>query len=104
MERFDPQLLAAWTGGTWVDAGAEVERDRPARGSAPTGIIGFAIDSRRVVPGEMFVALTTGQRDGHDYLAAAQAAGAVAALVSTAQTGRVGGNAPHLHFTCTPAL
>jgi len=93
MERFDPQLLAAWTGGTWVDAGREMERALPARGTAPTGIIGFAIDSRRVVPGEMFVALTTGQRDGHDYLAAALAAGAVAALVSRVQPQRVGDNA-----------
>ena len=68
MERFDPQLLAAWTGGTWLG-------DPPA-----TALTGFAIDSRRAAPGDMFVALKTEQRDGHAYLAAAQAAGAAAAL------------------------
>jgi UDP-N-acetylmuramoyl-tripeptide--D-alanyl-D-alanine ligase len=48
---------------------------------APTGAItGFSIDTRSLVPGEVFIALTD-QRDGHDFVSAAFAAGAAAALV-----------------------
>ncbi len=71
MSLFSPADLAAWTGGRWT-----------ALPAAP--ITGFAIDSRRLSPGDVFVALKTGQRDGHDFLAAALAAGAPAALVAQA--------------------
>ncbi len=67
--RFDPALLAAWTGGRWTVAPA-------------AGLAGFHFDSRRIHPGEVFVALRTPQRDGHDFLGAAQQAGAAAALVA----------------------
>ena len=43
-------------------------------------ITGFSIDTRSIAPGEVFVALTD-QRDGHDFVAAAFANGAAAALV-----------------------
>ena len=42
------------------------------------------IDSRQVEPGTLFVALPGQRVDGHDYLAQARAAGAVAALVERA--------------------
>lgn len=42
---------------------------------------GVSIDSRNLVPGDLFVALTD-QRDGHDFAAAALANGAAAALVA----------------------
>ena len=45
-------------------------------------VSGFAIDSRRVQAGELFVAIVGEHVDGHDYLADAQARGAVAALVT----------------------
>jgi UDP-N-acetylmuramoyl-tripeptide--D-alanyl-D-alanine ligase len=45
-------------------------------------IHGVAIDSRAVQAGNLFAALAGARSDGHDYLAAAAAAGAVAALVS----------------------
>lgn len=44
-------------------------------------ISGIAIDSRRVQPGDLFVALKA-ERDGHAFIDAAREAGAVAALVS----------------------
>jgi len=66
---FPPDKLAAWTDGRWTR--------RPDR--FPTG---FSVDSRRIRPGEAFVALKTGRRDGHDFLSAAAAAGASGALVS----------------------
>ncbi len=69
MSGFEPSQLAEWTGGRWT-AVPEV------------GLSGFVIDSRKAKEGGIFVALKTGQRDGHDFLAAAQEAGAAAALVS----------------------
>lgn len=41
----------------------------------------LVVDSREVVPGSVFVALTGQKRDGHDYVADAFARGAVAAMV-----------------------
>ncbi|MDP3331220.1 MAG: UDP-N-acetylmuramoyl-tripeptide--D-alanyl-D-alanine ligase [Methylococcaceae bacterium] len=43
---------------------------------------GIAIDSRRVNPGSLFIALKGTHHDGHDHLEEAQFKGAVAALVS----------------------
>jgi UDP-N-acetylmuramyl pentapeptide synthase len=66
---FNPSDLAAWTGGHWTQP--------------PSGTLrGFHFDSRRLGPGSVFVALAGAQRDGHDFLPAAAAAGAAAALVS----------------------
>lgn len=45
-------------------------------------IQGVSTDSRSLVPGNLFVALKGERFDGHDHLAAAEAAGAVAAVVS----------------------
>jgi UDP-N-acetylmuramoyl-tripeptide--D-alanyl-D-alanine ligase len=44
-------------------------------------VLGFGVDTRALQPGQAFVALQTEKRDGHDFLAAAAAAGAPAALV-----------------------
>ena len=71
MSLFSPTQLALWTGGKWT-----------AQPAAP--ITGFAIDSRMLGAGQMFVALKTDRRDGHDFLPAALAAGASAALVARA--------------------
>ncbi len=50
-------------------------------GTPPTGSMpAFSHDSRKLQPGEAFVALPA-QRDGHDFIAAAAKAGASAALV-----------------------
>ena len=70
MPTFAPDTLAQWTGGRWT-----------ARPAAP--LAGFTIDTRTAHAGQIFVALKTGKRDGHDFLAAAHAAGASAALVAT---------------------
>jgi UDP-N-acetylmuramoyl-tripeptide--D-alanyl-D-alanine ligase len=68
MASFDPSTLAQWTGGRWTRVPA-----------APTG---FCVDSRRIKPGQAFVALRTEKRDGHDFLSAARDAGAACAIVS----------------------
>jgi UDP-N-acetylmuramoyl-tripeptide--D-alanyl-D-alanine ligase len=74
MAAFDPDILARWTGGRWTA--------RPA-----AALTGFTVDSRQIVAGQAFVALRTEKRDGHDFLEAARAAGASAALVGRADPG-----------------
>jgi len=69
MPAFDPQLLAADCAGSWT---------QPPR----RAISGFAIDTRQLEPGELFVALRTERRDGHAFLGAAREGGAAGALVS----------------------
>ncbi len=69
MPAFDAKTLAAWTGGRWSA--------HPA--ASPTG---FTADSRRLLPGQAFVALKTSRRDGHDFLEEALKAGASAAIVA----------------------
>jgi len=59
------------------EAGLLAER----RGVLPTAATGIADDSRTVKPGFIFVAVRGTERDGHDYLDAAQRAGAVAAVL-----------------------
>jgi UDP-N-acetylmuramoyl-tripeptide--D-alanyl-D-alanine ligase len=52
---------------------------------APTTVPGFAgasVDSRRIVPGSLFVALPGERADGHSFVPAALRAGAVGALVA----------------------
>ncbi|HSS36024.1 MAG TPA: UDP-N-acetylmuramoyl-tripeptide--D-alanyl-D-alanine ligase, partial [Patescibacteria group bacterium] len=68
-EGFDGAEIARLTGG-------RIERasSRPIRGAA--------VDSRRVVPGNLFVALPGERTDGHEHLADAVDAGAAGLLVS----------------------
>ncbi|HEX3868526.1 MAG TPA: UDP-N-acetylmuramoyl-L-alanyl-D-glutamate--2,6-diaminopimelate ligase [Gemmatimonadaceae bacterium] len=62
------------------EAGLLVER----RGSAPAFVAGVTDDSREVRAGSLFVAVRGTDRDGHDFLAAAERAGAAAAIVQDA--------------------
>ncbi len=60
--------IALWTHGCLF--GSDVE------------VTGVAIDTRKLKPGDLFVAIRGERVDGHDYLAEAAARGAVAALVT----------------------
>jgi UDP-N-acetylmuramoyl-tripeptide--D-alanyl-D-alanine ligase len=51
-------------------------------GRAPAGVAGISIDSRTVGPGDAFVAIRGDRFDGHDFAAAALAAGAALAVVT----------------------
>jgi UDP-N-acetylmuramoyl-tripeptide--D-alanyl-D-alanine ligase len=53
-----------------------------ADGTPAVAIAGFSIDTRTLKPGDVFVALKA-ERDGHDFVPAAFAAGAAAAVVSS---------------------
>jgi UDP-N-acetylmuramoyl-tripeptide--D-alanyl-D-alanine ligase len=55
---------------------------RLIRPTTVTGIAGAAVDSRSVIPGNLFVALSGERTDGHRHVAEAVAAGALAALVA----------------------
>lgn len=61
---------------------AEVLEAELLRPRAPFGVRGACADSRRIGPGELFVALPGQRHDGHDFLGEALARGAVGALVS----------------------
>jgi UDP-N-acetylmuramoyl-tripeptide--D-alanyl-D-alanine ligase len=60
------------------------EAERACLGAASTAFsaTGVSIDTRSLKAGDLFVALTGEARDGHDFVGAAFAAGAAAALVS----------------------
>jgi UDP-N-acetylmuramoyl-tripeptide--D-alanyl-D-alanine ligase len=73
MKRFNPQSLAAWTGGRW-------HADQ-----IPEEIVGFCFDARQLQAGECFVALSGGARDGHEFVAQAAQLGASALLVERPQ-------------------
>ena len=51
------------------------------RGNLPDEVASVEDDSRRVAPGTLFLAVRGTERDGHDYLEQASAAGATAAVV-----------------------
>ncbi|RYE90023.1 MAG: UDP-N-acetylmuramoyl-tripeptide--D-alanyl-D-alanine ligase, partial [Oxalobacteraceae bacterium] len=66
--------------------------DSPALAAATHGhatadfaIAGLSIDTRTLVPGDLFIALV-GERDGHEHTAAALAKGAAAVMVHRADS------------------
>lgn len=66
---FAPADLATWARGSWT--------------AQPTAdVTGFGTDTRTLRAGDVFVALRTARRDGHDFLGDARARGAAAALVA----------------------
>jgi UDP-N-acetylmuramoyl-tripeptide--D-alanyl-D-alanine ligase len=72
MPIFDPQQIADWTGGSWFN-------------EPSLAIEGFCFDTRQIKPGQCFVALSLGDRDGHEFLEQAAKGGAAAAIVETAK-------------------
>ena len=70
MKELTLQQLASWCGGK---VAPEYEAIK---------VCGIQSDSRKVQPGELFLALRGERVDGHDYIPAAKGKGAVAALVS----------------------
>jgi len=69
---------------------AEAESATLGKASAPFSAGPLSLDTRSLQPGDLFVALKGEARDGHDFVAAAFAAGAGAALVSRAVAGAKG--------------
>ena len=78
---------ALWQWDDLVRAAAGV-----ADGTPDSAITGFSLDTRALKSGEVFVALKD-QRDGHEFVTRAFAAGAAAGLVSTAYVRKPGDGA-----------
>ena len=68
MPTFSTADLAAWSGGRWTVAPC-------------AAVTGFGTDTRALCAGDVFVAVRTERRDGHDFLGAARSQGATCALV-----------------------
>jgi UDP-N-acetylmuramoyl-L-alanyl-D-glutamate--2,6-diaminopimelate ligase len=66
-----------------LEAGRHLNRISCGGGEArlETPLAGIVCDSRQVGPGSVFVAISGGRADGHEFVAAAGAAGAAAAIV-----------------------
>jgi UDP-N-acetylmuramoyl-tripeptide--D-alanyl-D-alanine ligase len=62
--------------------------ERPAAAVAGERVGGVSIDSRTIVPGELFFAIRGPRHDGHDFAASVLAAGAVAAVVDRNRVGQ----------------
>ncbi len=81
---------ALWTLDAMADAtGAQ------RQGQLPPSISGISIDSRTIAPGEAFFAIAD-RRDGHDFVAAALAAGAGLAVIAAERRGQFAGDLPLL--------
>ena len=70
MVAFSKDDLERWSGGRWEGGAPQKE------------IVGFGIDSRKLSEGEMFVAIQTERRDGHEFISNAVERGAVGALTN----------------------
>jgi UDP-N-acetylmuramoyl-tripeptide--D-alanyl-D-alanine ligase len=68
-----------------IGAGALLEAPPRVANAGALLVRGYAIDSRTVAAGELFFAVRGERLDGHDFVAAAIARGAVAAVVSRAR-------------------
>lgn len=80
----------------------ELAPDEP-HGDADPVIGGLAYDSRRVVPGDLFVALRGAEADGHHYLADAVRLGATAVLVERLPDDGIAGDAVGIRVPDTRA-
>lgn len=69
MAEFDAGFLAEASGGEWLKC-------LPA-----SPVTGFCFDTRKLKPGNLFIAIKTETRDGHDFLENAREKGAIGALV-----------------------
>lgn len=83
MPGFSPEELASWSGGAW-------------RHGCPRAVGGISQDTRQLRPGDLYVALSGTNFDGHDFVAKAAAAGACGAVVSRARAGGLGDRLPLL--------
>jgi UDP-N-acetylmuramoyl-tripeptide--D-alanyl-D-alanine ligase len=68
-----------------IGAGAMLEAPASVANAGAIEVRGYSIDSRTVQPGELFFAVRGDRLDGHDFIAAALARGAAAAVVARAR-------------------
>jgi UDP-N-acetylmuramoyl-tripeptide--D-alanyl-D-alanine ligase len=84
----EDQLSSSGADFLWTSLGlVEPLKARVSGGAPKGGARGVSIDTRTLEPGELFVAISGVNNDGHDYVAAAFAKGAFAAVVDEAHAG-----------------
>ncbi|MBU6456567.1 MAG: UDP-N-acetylmuramoylalanyl-D-glutamyl-2,6-diaminopimelate--D-alanyl-D-alanine ligase [Bradyrhizobium sp.] len=83
-------------GPLWTSRAMAAAMRAAVRGSLPEAITGLSIDSRTVAPGEAYFAIKGDVHDGHAFVEAALKAGAVLAVVETAQAASFAADAPLL--------
>jgi UDP-N-acetylmuramoyl-tripeptide--D-alanyl-D-alanine ligase len=86
---------ALWTTDAMVSA-MRAQRQGALENPLPQSITGISIDSRSIGPGEAFFAITGDNRDGHDFVAPALAAGAALAVVAADRRAQFPADAPLL--------
>ncbi len=77
------------------------EKTGAAGAAGDPTIRGIRDDSRKVAPGDLFVALRGSNSDGHDYLARAVELGAAALLVEASPTESISGDVPTIRVADT---
>ncbi|MHB8884263.1 MAG: UDP-N-acetylmuramoylalanyl-D-glutamyl-2,6-diaminopimelate--D-alanyl-D-alanine ligase [Methylovirgula sp.] len=75
----------AWTEPLWTALGLVAPLEARVSGGLPPPVFGISIDTRTLVAGDLFFAIKGEKSDGHDYVHAAFAKGAAAAVVAEAQ-------------------
>jgi UDP-N-acetylmuramoyl-tripeptide--D-alanyl-D-alanine ligase len=68
-----------------IGAGAVLEAPSSISNAGALAVTGYSIDSRTIMPGELFFAVRGERLDGHDFISAALDRGAIAAVVSNAR-------------------
>ena len=71
----------SWSGVLWSGLGLVAPLRARVLGMPPEGVGGISIDTRTLAPGDLFFAIKGDNSDGHDYVGAAFARGAAAAVV-----------------------
>src|SRR5437763_3298284 len=80
----------------WMTKAIEAATRGTGPGPLPEAITGLSIDSRTIAAGEAYFAIKGDVHDGHDFVAAALAAGAGLAVVAKAQADKFAPDAPLL--------
>ncbi len=85
----------------WTDE--QISAATQARCTAPFTVSGVSIDTRSLEPGDLFVALPGSGRNGHDFVDAAFATGATAALVCRGKIDPMKATGPLVEVDDVPA-
>ena len=80
----------------WTTADMAKAMHASVNGALPEAITGLSIDSRTILPGEAYFAITGDVHDGHDFVMPALEKGAALAVIATAQREKFPADAPLL--------
>lgn len=83
--RVELSQYQAWPEPLWTPLGLVAPLGARLSGGLPQPAFGISIDTRTLAEGDLFFAIQGEKSDGHDYVRAAFAAGAAAAVVAEAQ-------------------